>query len=281
MSDTLDLSGLPTLGELGHDKAKFLLHGGPGTGKTTLAASVAALGKTLYIDLQGQAGLDSIADSPYRDNISVLRPKSVGEVGEVLWQLITGNHDFEAVVIEHVNTWHNMYVRFHGGAPEDKPPAPARGKEKVKKRDGRQLYGDANDSLKDDVIFWYGLADSTAIKPVHVIMTSHSRDRESRPDAGDWRLGPDVSPGAIRTVEATPNYIGYCAIERKGGGEVSFTDAELTSEDYVRTVRFGPHDEIMTKTHEGLGSAKRWPDVVGRDGKVLTLPKMFKFLGLT
>lgn len=280
MTDTLDLSGLPTLGELGHDKGKFLLHGGPGTGKTTLAASVAELGKTLYIDLQGQAGLDSIADVPYRDNIVVLRPKTVGELGEVLWQLVTGNHDFYAVVIEHVSTWHHMYVRFHNGLPEDKPEAPLRGKEKPKKRDGRQVYGEANDSLKDDVIFWYGLADSTAIKPLHVIMTSHSRDRESREGAEDWRLGPDVSPGAIRTVEATPNYIGYCAIERKGGGEMSFTEEDLGSEDFVRTVRFGPHDDYMTKTHEGNTKARRWPDVVGRDGKQLTLPKMMKFLGL-
>lgn len=283
MTDTLDLTRLPSLGTLGPDKLKLLLHGSAGTGKTSLAASVAELGKTLYIDLLGQAGLDSIATVPYADNIVPFRPESVEQLNEVFWQVQGGDHDFVAVVIEHVSTLHHMYVRYHDGLVEAGPRKAVRGPQKPKKRDGRQLYGEANDSLKDDVLFWYALADSTAAKPVHVVMTSHTRERESREGAEDWRIGPDVSPGAIRTVEATPNYIGYCAIERKGGGELSLADLageESLPEDYVYTVRFGPHDGIMTKTHEAIDAARRWPSVVGRDGKRLTLPKFMRFLGL-
>lgn len=281
MTDTLDLTTLPSLDALGPDKLKLLLHGGPGTGKTSLAATIAELGKTLYVDLLGQAGLDSLAGVPYAGNIVVVRPQSVGQLNDIFWKLQLGDHDFTAVVLEHVSTLHHMYVRFHEGLEEAGPRRALRGQEKPKKRDGRQLYGDANDSLKDDVIFWYGLADATAAKPVHVIMTSHTRERESRQDAGDWRLGPDVSPGALRTVEATPNYIGYTAIERKDGGDLSFGTEEAKPEDFVYTVRFGPHDEIMTKTHESVSAATRWPAVVGRDGKRLTLPKFLRFLGLT
>lgn len=283
MTDTIDLTKLTSLEELGPDKGKFLIHGGPGTGKTTLAASVAELGKTLYIDLLGQAGLDALQGVEYAKNIIPFRPQTVGELNDLFWQIQSGDHDFEAIVLEHVNTLHHMYVRFHDGLVEAGPRKALRGKEKPKKRDGRQLYGDANDSLKDDIIFWYALADATSIRPVHVVMTSHSRERESRDGSDDWRLGPDVSPGALRTVEATPNYIGYTDIERKGGGEVdiaALAGEEVNPEDFVYTVRFGPHDEIMTKTHEAIDAAQRWPAVVGRDGKRLTLPKMMRFLGI-
>lgn len=280
----LDLTKAPTLADLGPDKLKLLLHGGPGTGKSSLAATIAELGKTLYIDLMGQAGLDSIASVPYAKNIVPVRIRSVEEFSDLYWNVfLPGQHDFQAVVIEHISTLHHMYVRFHEGLEQAGPRKALRGAQKPKKRDGRQLYGEANDSLKDDVLFWYGLADSTSAKPVHVVMTSHTRERESRDGAEDWRLGPDVSPGAIRTVEGTPNYIGYTAIERKGGGEVdlaALTGGDVNPEDFVYTVRFGPHDEIMTKTHEAVDAAKRWPAVVGRDGKRLTLPKFMRFLDI-
>lgn len=277
MSDTLDLTNLGTLEDLGHDHFKCLLHGGPGTGKTTLAGSIAELGKTLFISLPGEPGLASIQGVEYASNIVPVRPKTTGEMDDIFWTLQGGEHDFFAVVVERVDSWHQAYVRFYDGLEDRRPRAKVKDR---KKRDGRQLYGDANDAIKDDMTFWYGLADATNEKPVHVVMTSQSRERESRKDSGDWRLGPDVSPGALRTVEAAPDYIGYCAVERKGGGEISFTDEEVSSDDFVHTVRFGPHDEIMTKTHESIASEKRWPDVVGDDGKRLTLPKMMRFLGI-
>lgn len=280
MTDALDLSVLPSMEEQGRDRFKCLLHGGPGTGKTTLAGSIGELGKTLLISLPGEPGLSSLQGVPYAANIIPFRPKTVGEMDDVLWKFVDGDHDFESVIVERVDSWHQAYVRFYDGLEESGPRQKRRGKGAPKKRDGRQLYGDANDALKDDMTFWFGLADADNDKPVHVVMTSQSRERESRKDSGDWRLGPDVSPGALRTVEAAPDFIGYCAIERKGGGEISFTDEEVSSDDFVRTVRFGPHDEIMTKTHESIEATTRWPDVVGADGKRLTLPKMMRFLKL-
>lgn len=278
-SDTLDLTNLPSLDDLGHDRFKVLLHGGPGTGKTTLAGSIAEVGKTLFIDLPGEKGTDSLQGMPGSENIVPFRPTRTEQIDEVLWTLIDGNHPFDAVVIDGVSAWHTMYVRYYNGLEEDRPRKKERGAKAPKKRDGRQVYGEANDALSDDMTFWFALADASAIKPIHVVMTSQTRERESREGAEDWRLGPDVSPGALRKVEAAPNYIGYCAIENVAGDELSFEEKEQSREDFRYTVRFGPHSSIMTKTHEPLGAGKRWPDVVGRDGKRLTLPKMMKFLG--
>lgn len=277
MTDVTDLSKLPTLDALGKDRFKLLLHGDAGTGKSTLAGSVAEKCKTLFIDLPGEKGLDSLEGVSYAKNVTPFRPDGVAEMDDVFWTLQTGDHDFEAVVIESISAWHALYVRFYDGHEEGKPRKKMRGKEAPKKRDGRQVYGDANDALKDDLIFWFGLADSTATKPVHIIMTSQSRTRETREDSGDWRLGADVSPGALKIAHATPNFIGYTFIEQTE--DSSLTEEEADPEDFKYCVRFGPHDEIVTKTHESLAAAKRWPAVVGRDGKQLTLPKMMRFLG--
>jgi hypothetical protein len=275
----LDLTNMPSLKDQGKDRFKLLLHGSPGSGKTTLAGSVAEVAKTLIVDMPGEKGLDSLSGVAYEDNISVFRPEKIAQIDDLFWKLYEGDHPFDAVVVDGVAAWHNAYVRFYEGLEEEGVRRKRRGKDAPTKRDGRQVYGEANNALKDDMTYWYGLADATANRPVHVIMTSQTRERESRQGAEDWRLGPDVSPGALRTVEATPNYIGYCAIERVGGGDLSFEEQDLTSDDFVYTVRFGPHSSIMTKTHESLAAAKRWPDVVGRDGKRLTLPKMMTFLG--
>jgi len=278
VTDTLDLTKLPGLDSLGQDKLKLLLHGGPGTGKTTLAGTLAEKGKVLYISLPGEPGLASLAGTPKSENITPFRPKTVGEMDDVFWQLQGGDHPFVGVVVERVDSWHQMYVRFYDGLEEDGVRKKRRGSEAPKKRDGRQLYGDANDALKDDMTFWYALADADSDKPIHVVMTSQSRERESRQGAEDWRLGPDVSPGALRTVEAAPDYIGYTFIENVNGDDLG--EEEPKADDFVHCVRFGPHDEIMTKTHESIAAAKRWPAVVGRDGKRLTIPKFMKFLGI-
>lgn len=270
---TINLAELGTLEETGVDKGKILLHGEPGTGKTTLASSIAELGKTLYIYFPGEQGISSIP-AAYRKNIVPLLIKNVDSLNTVLWDLTLGDHDFVAVIIEGLAAWQNLYVRYVQGLPEDKP----RKKEKVKQTDWRRVGGDVGGFLKDDITFWYGLADYTQTRPIHVVMTSQTKHRQIREKTDDNNavgelldeyIGPDVFPGIANAVEATPDYIGYTFIEDEG----------MEGEDFVHKVRFGPHDLIRTKVHEDVTAKKHWPAVVGTKKQRLTLPKFLKFLG--
>lgn len=269
------------------DRGKFLLHGDPGTGKTTLATSIAEVVPTLYIDLPGEKGIHSVPRSLAK-NIKVWRPQSVEDLDQMFWHLQNGevrlrNQRVQAVVLESVSALQQMYVRYVQDLDETAPRKAARGAAKPRRKDLRQVYGEVVDYLKDFMTFWFSLADGTNAHPLHVIMTSQSRYREIREDGdggepGPVRevyIGPDVSPGSANAVEAPPNFIGHLAIEESDDLEALTPDGKM-----VFTVRFGPHPLIRTKLHQEYDAARRWPDVVGRDGKRLTLPKMMKFLGI-
>jgi hypothetical protein len=271
---TITLTALPTMEETGVDKGKVLIHGEPGTGKTTLASSIALLGKTLYIYFPGEQGISSIP-AEYRKNLVPLLIKDVDRLNSVLWDLQLGEHDFEAVVIEGIAAWQNLYVRYVQDLPQDAPRPKSK---RQKQTDWRRVGGDVGGFLKDDLIFWYGLADYTQARPIHVVMTSQTKHRQIREKTDDNNevgelldeyVGPDVFPGIANAVEATPDFIGYTFIEDEGMGE----------EDYVFKVRFGPHDLIRTKVHEDVTAKRKWPAVVGKQGQRLTLPRFLKHHG--
>lgn len=296
MSDTINLTALPTLDKLGRDRLKTMIHGEPGTGKTTLATSIAEKFKTLYVYFPGEQGVNSIPAS-YRKNITPYLVKGVEEANDILWQLQLGDHPFDAVVLESASALQNMYARYVQNLPQSGPRTKeqmAEQQEKKKKKgakktDMRNVGGEVGSHLKDDFTFWYSLADATAVKPIHVVMTSQSRRREIREKTADQNtlgalideyVGPDVFPGCANTVEATPDYIGYTFIEEAKSNSLESLAGDAEPE-WRYCVRFGPHDLIRTKLREDVEASKHWPAVVGRDGKRLTLPKFCKFLGIS
>lgn len=275
---TLNLADFQTMEAAGQDKGKVLVHGEPGTGKTTLASSIAEVCKTLYLYFPGEQGISSIPKA-YRKNLYGYLAQSVEDVNDLLWQLQLGDHDFDAVVIEGAAAWQNLYARYVQGyeGARTKEQVQARAKKQV---DMRRVGGDVGALLKDDLIFWFGLADRTQARPIHVILTSQSRRREIREKTTDPNavgalieeyIGPDVFPGIQNAVEATPDFIGHTFIEE--------TDDLTKDDDFRYCVRFGPHELIRTKLHEDITAAKHWPAVVGRDGKRLTLPGFLRFMG--
>src|SRR5690554_2440242 len=68
------------------DRGKFLLHGDPGTGKTTLATSIAEVLPHPYIDPPGEKGIPSVPRSLAK-NIQVWRAESVEDLDQMFWPL--------------------------------------------------------------------------------------------------------------------------------------------------------------------------------------------------
>lgn len=276
---TLNLLELPSFEDAGQDRGKILIHGSPGTGKTTLATSVAEKWKTLYLYFPGEQGLRSIPGS-VRKNITPVFVQDIDTMNDLLWQLQTEQHPFDAVVIEGQNSWQSMYIRHVQNLPENAPRSKEQREARRKKAvDMRRIGGDVKTFFVDDLTFWYSLADHTQSKPIHVVMTSQSKRHEIREKTEDPNatgalleefIAPDLFPSLANAAEATPDYIGYTFLEDEGLGE----------SDFRYCVRFGPHDLIRTKMRQDVESRRKWPDVVGQDGKRLTLPKFFKFHGI-
>src|SRR5690606_40072184 len=96
------IAGLSLMGanDVPNDRGKWNLHGPQGGGKTTLASTIAQLGKTLYVDLLGEKGIRSFKGAPYADNITVVRPTSVQQFDDLFWALDRGEGGFQAVVVD-------------------------------------------------------------------------------------------------------------------------------------------------------------------------------------
>src|SRR5699024_4391046 len=94
--------GMPVFGvdEMPNDYGRWLIHGPQGSGKTTLASTIAKLGPTLMIDLVGERGVRSLRGMPYGKNLNIIRPESVTSLDDIYWKLDSGDHPYKAVIID-------------------------------------------------------------------------------------------------------------------------------------------------------------------------------------
>lgn len=260
------------LDNLESDHLKLLLHGAQGHGKTTLALSIAEKKKTVVVDLPGEKGLKSIRKVPYSKNIKVVRPTEVGQLDDIFWDLQTDKGPMkgaEAVVLESASAYQKMVLRMLMGNPENR----VRAIDKSVKMADQQTWGKVLEFMTDLCTFWFGLADITSPNPLHVIFTCQSKRIEDE-DTGEVSVTLDVSAGSRGPLLSTPDYIGYCFIER---GE----SEDLTEEKWEYRVRFGPHDVIATKVHEDIEvsqALQKRKGVLGGAGqkKRLTIPRFCK-----
>lgn len=269
------------LASFGVDRLRMLLHGEPGSGKTTKATSIAKECKTLYVYCVGSPGKESIPHE-YRDNISVERISSYQDTAELFWSLQVEDHGFSAVIFEDLHSFQDILLRESKGYDKENrgKSGMMRTRDKASPNmDARRLYGGVVPLMADTMVYWYSLADGDRDDPMSVIFTAQTKyrrkDYEDEEEEPKWR--PDVSPGSWNAVEANPDFIGYCAVE---------DDLEsLQEEATVYTVRFLGTENILAKMHTPISRTKKitekYPGAVfGRGGSDITVPKLSRLFGV-
>lgn len=266
-----DFAGVPVSGadDVPNDYMRVLIHGKQGSGKTTLASTVAELGPTLFIDLIGEHGTRSFLGTSYARNITVIRPESVTALNDIYDALARGDHGFKAVVIDSLTAVQKMALRFAMGYSEtavkeismDRTPA------------SFSVWGQAGDIMIDLGTFWYGLAQADRPHPMHVVMTAQTKVKED--EEGVSSHTPDVQPAALSILLASPDYVLYTdQIDNP-----DFVDGDGDADPLQYVVRFGGDPEYRTKARVPVHLRGRVPRLLGRK-RPLSLATLARTLGV-
>lgn len=149
----VDLMGVDDLPD---DYGRWLIHGPQGSGKTTLASTIAELGPTLFIDTTGEKGVRSFKGAPYAKNITVVRPQSVTSLDDIFWALNKGEavdaqgRRFSAVVIDSLTGVQKMTMRYLLGHSETAVKEIKQGTAPADIR----TWGQSLDVMVDTATFW-------------------------------------------------------------------------------------------------------------------------------
>lgn len=268
MPDTFAGLDLHSMDEVGDDYLRALIHGPQGSGKSTLASSVAELGETLFIDLTGEHGTRSFRGAPWSGNITVARPKSITDLDDIFWALAFEDHPYVATVIDSATSVQKMTMRYLLGHDET---AVREIKQGTAPADIR-TWGQALDVMTDLATFWFGLADSTRDKPIHVVMTAQTRFEED--EMGSTLRIPDVQRGARSIFKAAPDYILYTDVIDNPDAYV-----EEDAPERLHVVRFGNDPDYSMKVRLPFNLRGRMPSELGRK-EPLTLGRLCKTLGV-
>ena len=265
------IPGLQTLdSDQSPDCGKWLIHGPQGTGKTTLASTIAEVGPTLFIDLGGEKGVRAFQGAPWAENITVVRPSSVTQLDDLFWWVQKGDHKFRAVVIDSLTAVQKMTMRFLLGHSETAVREIKTGTAPADMR----TWGQALDVMVDTATFWYSLADSQRPRPLHVIMTAQTKITEADDGGGLVSRVPDVQKGALSITLATPDYIVYTDTEDNLD---ALGDESLPAVNFI--VRFGSHPGYRTKARIPYTMRGKVPPILGRKQPVKLLP-LSRLLGV-
>lgn len=273
MTPPLQVDGLQfmTSEEVPDDYGRWMIHGPQGSGKTTLASTIAEAGKCLFIDFTGEKGIRSFKGAPYAKNIVIARPSSITQLDDLFWQLNKGDHDFKSVVLDSLTGIQKMAMRFILGHDETAVREIKKGSAPADQR----AWGQTLDIMVDTATFWYGLADGNRAKPMHVVMTAQTKIKEG--DAltdGAVSLTPDVQKGALGIALATPDYILYTDVEEN---IEALSDESLSPVRHI--VRFGSHPGYRTKARIPHHLRGKIPPILGRKSST-SLTNLSRVLGI-
>lgn len=261
------------LSDIADDRGKWLIHGPQGSGKTTLASTIAEVGKTLFIDLTGEKGIRSFKGAPYAKNIDVIRPKSAQAFDDIFWSLNAGGHGYKAVVVDSLTGLQKMTMRFMLGHSETAVREIRQGTAPADQR----TWGQTLDIMTDVATFWYGLADGDRQDPMHVVMTAQTKIIDDEV-MGTRNRTPDVQKGALSISLAAPDYIVYCDFE------ASMDEVDSDGQPVIKQiVRFGSDPDYRTKARIPVHLRGKLPSVLGRKTQpnLTTLSRVLEIGGIT
>lgn len=236
------------------DYGKWLIHGPQGSGKTTLLSTLGEIGRTLFIDLIGEHGTQSFKGAPWEANIDIRRPHSITALDDMFWVLNSGKHPYDCVGIDSATAVQKMANRFIMGHDESAVREIKQGTAPMDMRS----WGQTLDIMTDIATFWFGLADATRDKPLHVGMTAQTKMIENE-DTGSMVRTPDVQKGALSLFLAAPAYILYTDVEENMD---AIGDETLPKTNHI--VRFGSDPAYRIKARVPYNLRGRIPPVLGR-----------------
>jgi len=250
------------------DYGRWLIHGPQGSGKTTLASTIAQLGPTLFIDLVGEKGTRSFRGAPYAKNIQIVRPLSVTALDDIFWALDKGDSGFNAVIIDSLTAVQKMTMRYLLGHSETAVREIKQGTAPADMR----TWGQSLDVMQDTATFWYGLADGGRTKPMHVIMTAQTKIQDDEIAMTTTRT-PDVQKGALSLTLAAPDYILYT--EEEENIDAIGDDTQPATRHIVR---FGGHPGYRTKARIPYDLRGKLPSIIGRGKNAPDLAQLSRVL---
>ncbi len=236
--------------EFAPDHARVMIHGRSGTGKTTLASSIAELGKTLFVYVPGEEGINSINGLAWEKNIIPHKLGSKGhpilEVESLYASFLKGEHDYTAVAFDSASALQTLWKKHLLGIPLDSPSDAAK-----RPATDFTFWGQVRDTFTDFFTFWYGLASSTAAKPVHVVMTSQTNALDDV--EGATKMQPDLHKGPLAAALSRPDQIMYTHMMRDPDN--------FEKQKYV--VRIKPSDKVEAKTRCSADISEALPEIIG------------------
>lgn len=255
-----------------NDYAKMIIFGNPGAGKTTLASTIGRVGKTLMVDLPGEQGLSVVRGTPWSKNLVPVRPKTPQDMADLIDHLISGKHDFKAVVVDSFSAWQRMAERHvlgntkATGLTAHRPDAPA-----MKIQD----WGRSKSLVEDLARSMFSLADSTLANPMHVIFTCHRAD-ETDKDGNIVTRKLAVQSGSVRRLEGEADHVIFCDVE--SNYEADPLDDGTFPMRHV--VYISPREGYQVKSRQPRNMRGKIPPVWGRTANTpLDLIPLLRVLG--
>lgn len=210
------------------------LYGKPGTGKTTIAASLPK--PILFIDVKDKGTDSAKSKTLQRGQIKVLQVTEFDEIYDT-YDYIKDNPDkFKSIVIDHMTALQDQALEKIKGEE---------GKEQISQR----MFGMAAGYMKEIINLFKDLTDWD-ILPCFLV-----QDRmESGEGEGEDQLTPEVGPGLMpslsRTLCASSRIIGHTYLQEK----VEKTGDMKVHRSIEYRLRLGPNPYYITKVTRPKGT---------------------------